>query len=606
MDTTNLNLARKWRSKAFDQIVGQELPVRMLKNSLYLGSYFPVYLFAGQRGCGKTSMARVFAAAINCERLPEFQANPKVHTVPCLTCSSCIAMISMKHPDFIEIDAASNTGVDNVRYIIDAASLLPVMGRKKIYLIDEAHMLSKAAFNAFLKILEEPPASVLFILATTDAQKIIDTVKSRCFQLFFSPIEEQKLLEHLTSICKAERISYEQSGLNLVVKATQGSARDAINLLEQVRYSTNNVTKDAVITVLGHIDDDRLIALFNTVLTQGPGQLLQLLQAIKLQSYNADFIWQKLLEIARTALWLKHGVEPEHTYEYTPKIKRLVTGCSFKQLNNLLDIFYSNEQIFLRTTSQHAFIEMILLTIAQKNERDNSGTSSLPQQAQVADIDDVQDDEALEDEDEIDEEDDDVEEDEIENRSPSSSWQQFLFDIEALKDPLLNSVFKQGICLQFNEAQKIIDVQFSKELVFFKDWLDNTQHAWKPFIEKNYGTAVTLNPIFSLENTKPAAQVVAVPKTPVVVEQKNDARTLHKPMVKPQQQNSQNQQNKNAYYKTRPSYQQTKSKHMDAGKTKNPIIDVSDVTVWKKAHILLHYFPGVIREIKESVHDQKN
>src|SRR5438132_590836 len=121
-------------------------------------------------------------------------------------------MLSGKHPDFIEIDAASHTGVDNVRQIIDAASLFPILGRKKIYLIDEAHMLSKAAFNAFLKILEEPPTSVLFILATTDPQKIIDTVKSRCFQLFFTPVDSQRLLDHLTVVCKTEQINYESSG----------------------------------------------------------------------------------------------------------------------------------------------------------------------------------------------------------------------------------------------------------------------------------------------------------------------------------------------------------------------------------------------------------
>ena len=131
MSNANLNLARKWRSKTFDQIIGQELPIRMLKNSLYLESFFPVYLFSGQRGCGKTTMARIFAAAVNCEQLPEFQKNPKSHSVPCLKCFSCQSMMAGKHPDFIEIDAASHTGVDNVRQIIDAASLLPVHGQKK-------------------------------------------------------------------------------------------------------------------------------------------------------------------------------------------------------------------------------------------------------------------------------------------------------------------------------------------------------------------------------------------------------------------------------------------------------------------------------------------
>ena len=173
MNEGQLNLTRKWRAQKFDQIVGQDIAIKMIKNSLYRGQLFPVYLMWGQHGTGKTSLARVFAAAINCDSLTSFQQDPKTATVPCLTCPSCIAMYSGKHPDFIEIDAASNTGVDNVRQIIEAASLLPLMGRKKIYLIDEAHMLSKAAFNAFLKILEEPPASVLFILQRPILKKLL-------------------------------------------------------------------------------------------------------------------------------------------------------------------------------------------------------------------------------------------------------------------------------------------------------------------------------------------------------------------------------------------------------------------------------------------------
>src|SRR6202789_2142037 len=223
MNTQQLNLARKWRSKDFSQIIGQDLLVRMLKNSLYLSHYFPVYLFAGQRGCGKTTTARVFAAAVNCEQLAAFQKDPKNISLPCLTCASCTAMKEGKHPDFIEIDAASHTGVDNICQIIDASSFLPLMGRKKIYLIDEAHMLSKAAFNAFLKLLEEPPVSVLFILATTDTQKIIETVRSRCFQLYFKPVETSCLVDYLKQMCAQEAIAIDQEALHMIVKETDGS-----------------------------------------------------------------------------------------------------------------------------------------------------------------------------------------------------------------------------------------------------------------------------------------------------------------------------------------------------------------------------------------------
>ena len=147
----NLNLARKWRPKDFKQIIGQEIPIKILLNSLYLKKLFPVYLFAGPRGCGKTSTARIFAAAINCEQLINFQNKPNSHSIPCLKCESCKSMLNAQHPDFIEIDAASHTGVENVRQILQNCVYIPLSGNKKIYLIDEAHMLSKASFNAFLK-----------------------------------------------------------------------------------------------------------------------------------------------------------------------------------------------------------------------------------------------------------------------------------------------------------------------------------------------------------------------------------------------------------------------------------------------------------------------
>ncbi len=187
------------------KLLGNHWLCRLVKNSLYRNLIFPVYLLSGTRGCGKTSVARIFAAALNCEALEQFQKNPQNQQLPCLTCASCLAMQAINHPDFIEIDAASHTGVDNVRAIIDAASFVPVLGKKKIYLIDEAHMLSKAAFNAFLKILEEPPISVVFMLATTDPHKIIETVTSRCFQLFFEPIELHAVADHLAHICATRR-----------------------------------------------------------------------------------------------------------------------------------------------------------------------------------------------------------------------------------------------------------------------------------------------------------------------------------------------------------------------------------------------------------------
>ncbi|MBT4595105.1 DNA polymerase III subunit gamma/tau, partial [bacterium] len=222
----SVNLARKLRPLGFDGIIGQDFVMRMLQNSLYKDQLFPVYLFFGQHGCGKTSTARVFAAAMNCKNLEAFRKNPREHKVPCHNCSSCTSFKNENYPDFIEIDAASHTGVENVRQIIEASSYVPVAGAKRVYLIDEAHMLSKAAFNALLKLLEEPPKSAVFLLATTEIQKVPNTVRSRCFQAPFSVPDRDVLIAHLEKISAQEDITVSRRALEVLVAHTGGFIRD--------------------------------------------------------------------------------------------------------------------------------------------------------------------------------------------------------------------------------------------------------------------------------------------------------------------------------------------------------------------------------------------
>ncbi len=445
MGEIKLNLARKWRSKHFEEIVGQDMSVRMLKNSLFLQQYFPVYLFSGQRGCGKTSTARVFASALNCDKLSEFRSNPRTQ-LPCMSCGSCKAMEQGKHPDFIEIDAASHTGVDHVRMLIDSASLLPLMGKKKIYLIDEAHMLSKAAFNALLKILEEPPASVIFMLATTDPHKIIETVRSRCFQLFFRPIETDVLLERLQLICNKEDISYEDAGLSHIVKQADGSVRDALNLLETVRFSSSEITQHAVSGVLGYLDDKDLIALCGKVLQGNTAQVIQNIKKLEWQRYAAPIIWQRLVELIRAALWLKHDVVPEQFAESIDDIKKMIHAVSAHQLTAFLKMLYDKELVFLKTTAKHDVLEMVLMQMSEKIKKSNpdDGNSSSSNQAlslsQPEFIDEEVDeaDEADEEDEEDDEEEEDYEEEE------AGVWKKFVQSLEILDDPLVSSVFTQG------------------------------------------------------------------------------------------------------------------------------------------------------------------
>lgn len=591
-----LNLARKWRSKQFQEIIGQELSIRMLKNSLYRDHYFPVYLFSGQRGCGKTTTARVFAAAINCEQLSLFQQDPKKSMLPCLTCVSCSAMQKGKHPDFIEIDAASHTGVDNVRQIVESSSLLPLMGRKKIYLIDEAHMLSKAAFNALLKILEEPPATALFVLATTDPQKIIETVKSRCFQVFFNPVESNYLLQHLSNVCKQEKIRFDKEGLDLIIKQTDGSVRDALNMLEQARFSSAIVTKESVLNILGHIDDERLLKLLENVISGNPKELLQFIKDQKLQLFSADFIWHRYMALVHALIWQKYGVEPIEFNAYVTQLKKIAKKCTFHHLQLMLDVLCESEAIFLKTTAQHSFLQMILLRLCARNNRSNNntgGSSGAAQQHAPGMPDDKVD--FLLDEDEREPEEDDGFSDEQEGMKESytAQWKNFVTQVQQLNDPLLNSVFSQGDITAFDSKTGVLNVAFARDLAFFNDWLQNTKQSWVPLLQKAFGQQAKLQSAFTKEKKKTIHNMLKKQEKSESAGAKK-TKDLQAIVPNPQQKN---QIRSNSF--TAKGYgQKGPANQSFAQASRGPKIDVSDSQQWAKTHVLLQYFPGTVHEMR--------
>jgi len=591
-DKINLNLARKWRSKDFDQIIGQDLSVRMLKNSLYLNQLFPVYLFSGQRGCGKTSTARVFASAINCAHLSKFQKNPKKYSLPCSSCSSCKAMLSGNHPDFIEIDAASHTGVDNVRQIIEASSFMPLMGKKRVYLIDEAHMLSKAAFNAFLKILEEPPSSVIFILATTNPKKIIETVRSRCFQLLFNPVSYKPLLGHLKNICDTEAIAYDEKGLGIIVRESQGSVRDSINILEQVRFSSSSVTKDNVQQVLGHVDEERLVKLFECLLTKGPKDVLAFLKEIKFELFSAEYIWNKIIDLLRAAIWIKNGVEPAWRFEHVETIKNMVKQCSLARLTCLMQQLYENEHIFLRTTAKHSLLEMILIQMCRKNDIPNkSGASSVPQQVMPAEQDDEEFEEAEEEEvalrraPDFDKASSGRQDDEERcEKTEQSDWGKFLSLLNSLNDPLLTSIFKNGTFVAFDAQSGKLELQFLKQFSFFNDSLKETEKQWLPFLQKVFGANVVFSPQFTGVGE-------------IKVAKKRSSENVVSNSVSTEKKVTSSFSANRSYPRSSGNYgKNTKKDILNTGK----IVDVSDAATWKKANTLLRYFSGSVREMIES------
>ena len=259
-------LARKWRPKKFADLVGQEHVVKALVNALDKGRLHHAYLLTGTRGVGKTTIARILAKSLNCQHT--------VHGEPCNQCNCCQQIDAGRFVDVLEIDAASNTGIDNIREVLENAQYAPTMGSYKVYIIDEVHMLSKSAFNAMLKTLEEPPEHVKFILATTDPQKVPVTVLSRCLQFVLRNLNTAQVYDHLVYVLQHEQIAYEDTALQLLGRAAAGSMRDALSLLDQaIAIGSGKVTETDVRNMIGAVDKSYLYALLQA-LAERDGQAL--------------------------------------------------------------------------------------------------------------------------------------------------------------------------------------------------------------------------------------------------------------------------------------------------------------------------------------------
>ena len=265
-------LARKYRPSTFSEVVGQEHILKALENSIEHNKLHQAYMFSGTRGVGKTTIARVFAKCLNCQKgdMPQ--------VVPCNECTACIEIKAGRHIEFLEVDAASRTGVDDMRELLESVQYKPASARYKIYLIDEVHMLSKSSFNALLKTLEEPPPHVMFLMATTEVEKVPKTVLSRCLQLNLKIIPENQIRDHIQSLLDLESIKYDEESLVLIASSAQGSIRDGLTLLDQaIAHGNGALESDQVKSLLGTIDQSYIIELVNHIaVSDGDGAYLAL------------------------------------------------------------------------------------------------------------------------------------------------------------------------------------------------------------------------------------------------------------------------------------------------------------------------------------------
>ncbi len=288
-------IARKWRPQTFDDVVGQDHVVRTLKNAIARGRIAHAYLFVGPRGTGKTSTARIFAKALNCTGGPKVDFDPKD--------PACVAIAEGSHLDVIEIDGASNNGVDQVRDLRDTARYAPAQGKYKIYIIDEVHMLSTAAFNALLKTLEEPPPHVKFVFATTEVQKVLPTILSRCQRFDLKPIPAELIVERLKHIAQAEKITASDAALACIARMADGGMRDAQSIFDQmISFCGNQIAEPDVLDVYGLVAADKVAELAAALAAGDHPKIVALVDECDANGRDLVRLLSDLQALVRTAL----------------------------------------------------------------------------------------------------------------------------------------------------------------------------------------------------------------------------------------------------------------------------------------------------------------
>ncbi len=351
-------LARKWRPQLFEEVIGQKHVVKTLQNAISSNRIAHAFLFSGQRGVGKTSIARILAKALNCQEGPTPQ--------PCGQCTSCRGIAEGNSIDVLEIDGASNTGVDDIRELRESVKYVPSGNRYKIYIIDEVHMLSNNAFNALLKTLEEPPAHVIFMFATTEPQKIPTTVLSRCQRFDLRRISLEAIVKQLSEITSKENITISEQGLTWLAREAEGSMRDAQSILDRViSYAGKQINDEDIAEVLGIVDKSLLVRTSRAILDKDAKGCLDIVNDLFHFGYDARQFYQAFLEHLRNLIIVKISKNPAQLIELPQNecdlLKEQGKDSEVETLQRLFDIWLKAEDEINRSSLPQIVLEMALL-----------------------------------------------------------------------------------------------------------------------------------------------------------------------------------------------------------------------------------------------------
>jgi len=365
--------ARKYRPLSFDSVVGQQALTTTLKNAVKSGKLAHAYLFCGPRGVGKTTCARIFAKAINCE-------HPTADSEACNECESCKAFSEGRSYNIFELDAASNNSVENIKSLMDQTRIPPQVGRYKVFIIDEVHMLSTAAFNAFLKTLEEPPAHVIFILATTEKHKILPTILSRCQIYDFERMTVPNIIDHLKRVAEKENIQYDEEALNVIAEKADGGMRDALSIFDQVAsFSQGNITYQKVIEDLNVLDAENYFNIIDLALENKVSEIMVLLNSVINKGFDGGHLVNGLASHVRNVLMAKDAQTLpllEVSEQLRNRYQLQAQKCPVNFLYTALQIMNRCDVEYRQSSNKRLLVELTLIQVAQITQKDDDVPAS--------------------------------------------------------------------------------------------------------------------------------------------------------------------------------------------------------------------------------------